>query len=111
VGYISLDYSKTALGRIRERFVFKRSTPKRPGAHLWADRFDKPVADLFDMQDEIVARLANTLRTELTEAEAKRAKQSLHPSSMDLFFQGKASWNKGCPPEYMAQARSLLNER
>src|SRR5271166_5028182 len=28
------------------------------GAHLWADRFEKPVADLFDMQDEIVARLA-----------------------------------------------------
>ena len=28
--------------------------------HVWAERFDKPVADLFDMQDEIVARLANT---------------------------------------------------
>jgi TolB-like protein len=28
------------------------------GNHLWADRFDKPSADLFDMQDEIVARLA-----------------------------------------------------
>ena len=26
--------------------------------HIWAERFDKPVADLFDMQDEIVARLA-----------------------------------------------------
>jgi TolB-like protein/class 3 adenylate cyclase len=27
------------------------------GNHLWAERFDKPVADLFDMQDEIVSRL------------------------------------------------------
>jgi TolB-like protein len=27
------------------------------GAHLWADRFDKPVADILDMQDEIVANL------------------------------------------------------
>ena len=27
------------------------------GSHLWAERFDKPLADLFDMQDEIVARL------------------------------------------------------
>jgi adenylate cyclase len=35
------------------------------GTHLWAERFDKPVADLFDMQDEIVARLANTLNAEL----------------------------------------------
>jgi adenylate cyclase len=32
------------------------------GNHLWAERFDKPVADLFDMQDEIVARLANALK-------------------------------------------------
>src|SRR5271154_2483871 len=28
------------------------------GAHLWAERFDKPRADLFDMQDEIISRLA-----------------------------------------------------
>jgi TolB-like protein len=35
------------------------------GNHLWAERFDKPVVDLFDMQDEIVARLANQLGTEL----------------------------------------------
>ena len=28
------------------------------GNHLWAERFEKPLADLFDMQDEIVARLA-----------------------------------------------------
>jgi len=31
------------------------------GNHLWAERFDKPLADLFDMQDEIVTRLANSL--------------------------------------------------
>jgi adenylate cyclase len=33
--------------------------------HLWAERFDKPRADLFDMQDEIVARLANALNAQL----------------------------------------------
>ncbi|XIA67909.1 winged helix-turn-helix domain-containing protein [Bradyrhizobium sp. TZ2] len=78
------------------------------GAHLWADRFDKPVANLFDLQDEVVARLANTLGVELTEAEARRAKQSLHPDSMDLFFQGRACWNKGWTPEYLAEARSFF---
>ncbi len=35
------------------------------GNHLWAERFDKTLADLFDMQDEIVARLAGALNTEL----------------------------------------------
>ena len=49
------------------------------GSHLWAERFDKPVADLFDMQDEIVARLASQLRAELTSAEARRAEQAPNP--------------------------------
>src|ERR1700678_2354194 len=34
------------------------------GSHLWAERFDKPLADLFDMQDEIVGRLASRDRAE-----------------------------------------------
>jgi TolB-like protein len=54
------------------------------GEHLWAERFDKPVADLFDMQDEIVARLANQLETQLIAVEARRAERALHPDSMDL---------------------------
>src|SRR6516225_7786029 len=41
------------------------------GNHLWAERFDKAISDLFDMQDEIVSRLANTLKTQLIEAEAR----------------------------------------
>ena len=31
------------------------------GAHLWADRFEEDVADLFKLQDQVVARLANSL--------------------------------------------------
>jgi TolB-like protein/Flp pilus assembly protein TadD len=78
------------------------------GNHLWAERFDKQVADLFDMQDEIVSRLANTLNTQLIEAEARRAEHSLHPDAMDLYFQGMASLNKGITPEYTAQARGFF---
>jgi hypothetical protein len=65
------------------------------GNHLWAERFDKPVADLFDMQDEIVSRLANTLDAQLIAAEARRAERSAHPDAMDLYFQGWAYINKG----------------
>src|SRR5262245_12990340 len=68
------------------------------GNHLWADRFDKPVADLFDMQDEIVSRLANTLSAKLTEEEARRSERSLHPDAMDLYFQGRAWFSKGLNP-------------
>ena len=58
------------------------------GNHLWADRFDKPLADLFDMQDEIVARLAGALNAELVAAEARRARTgAADPDSTDLYFQ------------------------
>jgi TolB-like protein/class 3 adenylate cyclase len=78
------------------------------GNHLWAERFDKPVADLFDMQDEIVSRLANTLDAQLIAAEARRAEGLLHPNSMDLYFQGRACWNKGFTREYLTQSRGYF---
>jgi tetratricopeptide (TPR) repeat protein len=78
------------------------------GNHLWAERFDKPITDLFDMQDEIVSRLANTLNAQLIEAEARRAERSLHPDAMDLIFQGSSCWNKGWTSEHLAQARAFF---
>ncbi len=78
------------------------------GAHVWAERFDKPVADLFDMQDEIVARLANALHAELTALEARRAEQSPNPDSMDYYFQGMAWANKGVTPHNFTKARACF---
>src|ERR1700730_16332069 len=78
------------------------------GTHVWAERFDKPIADLFDMQDEIVSRLANTLNAQLVEAEARRAERTLHPDAIDLSFQGSSCWNKGMTAEHMAQARGFF---
>jgi TolB-like protein/class 3 adenylate cyclase len=80
------------------------------GNQLWAERFDKPVADLFDMQDEIVSRLANALDAELTAAEARRAEHSVHPDAMDLVFQGRSCFNRGLIPDYMAQARRFFEQ-
>ncbi len=79
------------------------------GNHLWAERFDKPLADLFDMQDEIVARLAGALNTQLVAAEARRAEQAPNPNSMDLYFQGLAWLNKGLTPDFVARARSFFD--
>ena len=75
--------------------------------HLWAERFDKPVADLFDMQDEIVSRLANTLDAQLTAAEARRAERSCIPMQLTCLPRWACS-NKGPTPEHMAQARGFF---
>jgi TolB-like protein len=80
------------------------------GNHLWAERFDKPIADLFDMQDEIGARLANQLGTELVTAEARRAARAPHPDSMDLYFQGMANVHRGSDPANLSQARKFFEQ-
>jgi TolB-like protein len=72
--------------------------------HLWSERFDKPVADLFDMQDEIVSRLANRLGQELAVAEARRAEGVVNPDSMDHYFLGLALYHRH-GMEFLHQAR------
>jgi TolB-like protein len=76
------------------------------GSHIWVERFDKPVADLFDMQDEIVSRVANRLGQEIARAEAVRAERLANPDSMDHYFLGLALFNKGYTADLLNKARS-----
>ncbi len=46
------------------------------GAHLWAEQFDTPRADLLQTQDAIVTRLARALDVQLTEVEGARLKRT-----------------------------------
>ena len=61
------------------------------GAHLWADRFEESITDLFKLQDQVVARLANTLGYELVKAEAQRSTHSINPDAIDLTMRGWAA--------------------
>ncbi|MDA9467506.1 hypothetical protein XH87_23450 [Bradyrhizobium sp. CCBAU 53415] len=83
-------------------------TDAETGAQVWAERFDKPAADLLDMQDEIVSRLANTLNAELIKAAARRAERLLQPDATDLYFQGKAFLSTGITPAVMARAKDFF---
>jgi TolB-like protein/class 3 adenylate cyclase len=79
------------------------------GNHLWAERFDKPLADLFDMQDDIVARLAGALNAQMVSAEARRAERTLNPDARDLYFQGWAWLYKGLTPDNVTQAKAFFD--
>jgi adenylate cyclase len=83
------------------------------GAHIWADRFDEDRADLFKLQDEIVARLANGLGYELDKAETERSlrEQSRNPDSVDLVLRGVAILHQsatGSDKAKVAEARVLF---
>jgi adenylate cyclase len=67
------------------------------GADIWADRFEADMADLFKLQDQVVAQLANALRYELGMAEAAKAARAQNPDAMDLAMRGWAAM----PPHSM----------
>jgi TolB-like protein len=67
------------------------------GAHLWADRFEEDVSDLFKLQDQVVARLANSLGYELVKAEAEKASRSKNPDAVDLTMRGRALLSEAGP--------------
>ena len=78
------------------------------GAHLWSERFDKQITDLFEMQDEIVTRLARALDVQLVAAEARQVEHAaVDADAMDLYFQGQAVVNQGFGPEGAVRAREL----
>ena len=53
-------------------------------AHLCAERFDRNVGDLFDLQNEITARIASALRLQLYIAESRRPTDN--PDAMDYIL-------------------------
>ncbi len=62
----------------------------KSGAHRWAERFEEEVADLFRLQDQVVARLANTLGFELVKAEVEKGVHSKNPDVIELTMRGWA---------------------
>jgi adenylate cyclase len=69
------------------------------GAHLWAERFEEDVADLFKLQDQVVGRLANSLGSELVRAEAEKGAHSKNPDAIDLTMRGWAlHWREEAKP-------------
>jgi TolB-like protein len=52
-------------------------------AHLWADRFDRDLSDILDLQDAIALELASVLDVRLVEAESHHSERSSHPDAVD----------------------------
>jgi adenylate cyclase len=78
------------------------------GAHLWADRFEESITDLFKLQDQVVARLANTLGYELARAEAQKSIHSSNPDAIDLTMRGWAAMWQPLTKESSASARDYF---
>jgi adenylate cyclase len=63
------------------------------GAHLWAERFDRDIGDLFALQNEITARIAAALQGQLAIAESRRPTDN--PDALDYILRGRAVLTTG----------------
>ena len=83
------------------------------GAHLWADRFEEDFADLFKLQDQVVAQIANSLRVELVNAESHRPRpQNLDAVDLtmrgwDLLWHGQTRETNRAARDFFEQAVKL----
>ena len=64
------------------------------GAHVWADRFDGELADIFDLQDQVTSRVVGAIAPKLEQAEIERAKRKPTESldAYDYFLRGMAAF-------------------
>ena len=66
------------------------------GAHLWADRFDGDLADIFELQDQVTSSVVGTIAPKLEQAEIERSKRKPTESldAYDYFLRGMAAFHQ-----------------
>jgi adenylate cyclase len=87
VRYILEGSSRRAGERVR---VTAQLVDAETGRHLWAERYDRELADLFAVQDEIVARVVGAIEPEMLKTETLRARQKSPQdlTAWDQIFRG-----------------------
>ncbi|MEX1310366.1 MAG: tetratricopeptide repeat protein, partial [Candidatus Sulfomarinibacteraceae bacterium] len=81
-----------SLRRLDDRIrVSARLVQTFDGAQLWADRYDRTISDIFQLQDEISVEVANQLRTALLPDELSKLKRRRTPDreAYDPFLRGR----------------------
>ncbi|MFK0689461.1 adenylate/guanylate cyclase domain-containing protein [Mesorhizobium sp. IMUNJ 23033] len=78
------------------------------GSHLWADRFDRDLADIFTLQDEVVAKIVSALANVLPSARPIARQRTTNLDAYDLFVRGRVLAMQS--PEGNRVARPLLEK-
>jgi adenylate cyclase len=82
------------------------------GSHLWAERYDRDLKDIFDVQDEITIEITRALRIELLEGEQARLWSAQETENLEAYekaLQARAFSNRGTKQDN-TRARQLYEE-
>ena len=66
------------------------------GKHLWAERYERQIGDLFEIQSDIVQRIVGSLSVKVSNLEERAimVQQSANPNAYDLYLRGVAHANE-----------------
>ena len=80
--------------------------------HIWADKYDVELGELFDVQDDVVRRIVATLvpRIETEELEIARKRPTTDMRAYDCFLRGKALYDKSGDAAAQAEAKRLFEQ-
>jgi adenylate cyclase len=81
---------RRAGGRVR---ITAQLIDAETGGHLWAERFDRDLSDIFAVQDEVTRRIVEALKIKLSPAETARleAVKTINSKAHDFFLLGRAA--------------------
>ncbi len=89
VKYVLEGSARRAAGRVR---INAQLIDAVAGGHIWADRFDRDLADIFAAQDEVIAKIVEALVGKLTAASLKERYRPASLEAYDLCLRGRAEW-------------------
>jgi len=71
-------------------------------AHIWAERYDRQLDDIFAVESDIAAKIADALQAKLTSAErrAMAAQPTRNTDAHDFYLKGKHQWRNFYAPGY-----------
>jgi TolB-like protein/Flp pilus assembly protein TadD len=63
------------------------------GSHLWSEIYERPLADVFAVQDELARAVTRALGPRLVDAAPRSGRKTASPAAHDLYLRGLALWN------------------
>ncbi len=89
VHYVLEGSVRRARDRVR---ISAQLVDTRNGYHVWAERYDRNLEDIFEIQDEIASKIAEALKLRLTAAEEKeiRRRPTQNLQAYDFYLRGRA---------------------
>jgi hypothetical protein len=81
------------------------------GAHLWTDRYDRDLTDIFEVQDDVTRRIVDSLKITLSPAEKARLADSGTPNidAYDCYLRGRELL--AVHPSYWSYSDLFTNSR